>query len=158
MHLNYKLSQSEVVKAMQLNSQFSKKSLALFAAIAFALLLLGSMSNLASLFYSGVVGGVIGACVVFYLLVPWAAKRQYKTDPYYAHEISLSVSEHGLEFKSHDWESELKWSDIQRWKHSKGMYLLYVARNRFYMVPERSLPDPSQLSTQLTTHLGQKLA
>ncbi len=158
MRANYKLTQGEVVKAMQLNSQFSKTILVIFVAVALALLFLEWTIGFAGLIYYVLGGAIIGACTVLYLMVPWSAKKQYLNDPYYAHEISLNLSESGLELKSHDWEAPLKWSDLQQWKHGKGMYLLYIDSNVFYMVPERALPDSELFAAQITTHLGPKFA
>ena len=145
MSCSYKLTESEVVKAMQLHGRGTNKTLVVLSIVGFALILLGAFTDYKAIGFGGAVGGFIGYFAVLYLLIPFNAKRQYKQHRALKNEIHMALSEQGINFKSESGESKLQWSDIHKWKNGKGIYLLYITSNMFHMVPSRALSSENEL-------------
>jgi len=154
MSCSYKLTEPEVVKAMQLHGRGTNKSLVALSIIGFILLLLGVFTDYKAIGFGGAIGGFIGYFAVLYLLIPFNAKRQYKQHRALRDEIHMTLSEQGIDFKSEFGESRLQWSDIHKWKNGKGMYLLYITSNMFHMVPSRALSAENELSELLNQNVG----
>jgi hypothetical protein len=91
---------------------------------------------------------------VLLLLVPFTAKKQFKQNPTLRNEISMVLSEQGVKFKSDSAESKLKWNEILKWKFAHGIYLLYITKIVFYIVPSRALSDENELLSMLIKHVG----
>lgn len=158
MNCSYKLTEAEVVSAMQLNGRGSNKILTALVTVGTALLFVGIFTEYKALGFGGGVGGIIGYFAVLLLLIPFNAKRQYRQHRALRNEITMLLSEQGINFKSESGESKLKWSDIHKWKCGKGIYLLYITSNMFHMVPLRALSNESELSKLLGEHVGPKKA
>jgi hypothetical protein len=95
---------------------------------------------------------------VLLLLVPFTAKKQFEQNTTLKNEISMELTEQGVTLKSGPAETELLWSKIHKWKFDHGIYLLYVTKNIFYIVPSRALTDETALATMLNNHVGPKKA
>lgn len=158
MNCSYKLTKPEVVRAMQFHGRGTNKILVALAIIAVSLLLLGFFTEYKAIGFGGAIGGFVGYFAMLFLLIPFNAKRQYKQHRALRNEISMLLSEQGINFKSESGESKLQWSDIHRWKYSKGIYLLYITSNMFHIVPSRVLSNKCELSNLLNEHVGPKKA
>ena len=158
MSCSYKLTEVEVVKAMQLHGRGTNKTLALLSIVGVALVLLGIFTDYKAVGFGGALGGLIGYFAVLYLLIPFNAKRQYKQHRALKNEIRMALSEHGIYFKSESGESKLQWGDIHKWKNGNGVYLLYITSNMFHMVPSRALSNENELLKLLSENVGARTA
>jgi len=158
MNCSFKLSEAEVVRAMQLHGKGTLKTLAALSSLLVVLLLVGIFTSYKGIGFSGAIGGIAGYYASLYLLIPFHAKRQYRQRRGIRNEIFMSTSGHGINFKGESGESKLLWSDIHKWKVGKGIYLLYVSSNMYHMVPCRALSNENELSTLLNEHVGSKVA
>ena len=154
MNCSYKLTEPEVIRAMQLHGRGTNKTLVALSIVGIVLVLLGIVTDYKAIGFGGAVGGLIGYFAVLYLLIPLNAKRQYKQHRALKNEISMVLSDQGVNFKSESGESKLQWSDIHKWKNGKGIYLLYITSNMFHMVPSRALSNENELSTLLSENVG----
>ena len=68
----------------------------------------------------------------------------------------MLLSEQGINCKSDYGESKLQWTDIYQWKYAKGIYLLYITSNMFYIVPSRVLTSEADMNILLTNNIGPK--
>ena len=154
----YKLTEAEVVSAMQLNGRGSNQTLVALVLISVALVLVGIFTEHKAIGFGGAVGSFIGYFAVLLILIPFNAKRQYRQYRALRNEITMLLSEQGINFKSEYGESKLQWCDIHKWKYGKGIYLLYITSNMFHMVPSRALSNESELRKLLGEHIGPKKA
>jgi hypothetical protein len=146
MSCSYKLTEAEVVKAMQLHGRGTNKTLVALSIVGVALMPLGIFTDYKAIGFGGAVGGLIGYFAVLHLLIPFNAKRQYKQHRALKNEIRMALSEQGIDFQGESGESKLQWGDIHKWKNGNGVYLLYITSNMFHMVPSRALPNENELS------------
>jgi hypothetical protein len=153
MNTSYKLSEPDVV-AMQLNGRGSKSTLIILLLIGTALVLLGLFTGHEVIYFGAVISGIVVYFAVLLLLVPFTAKKQFKQNPTLRNEISMELSELGVNFKSDSAESNLQWNEILKWKFAHGIYLLYITKNVFYIVPSRALSDETALVSVLSKHVG----
>jgi len=158
MTCSYKLTEAEVVSAMQLNGRGSNITLVALVLVCVALVLVGFFTEYKAIGFGGAVGGVVGYFSVLFILIPFNAKRQYRQHRALRNEITMLLSEEGIDFKSESGESKLQWCDFHKWKYGKGIYLLYITSNMFHMVPSRALSSESELSKLLGEHVGPKKA
>ena len=158
MECSYTLSESEVVKAMQLHGRGTNRTLAVLSVVGVALILLGIFTELKTIGFGGAIGGLVGYFVSVFLVIPFNAKRQFKQNRSLRGEMTLSLSEQEIDFKAETGESKLQWSDIRKWKEGGGMYLLYITSNMFHMVPSRVINNENELSNLLIKHVGPKKA
>jgi len=157
MTCSYKLTEAEVISAMQLNGRGSNKTLVVLVIIGVVLIFVGVYTEQKSILFASV-GGLVGYFLVLFLLIPFNAKRQYRQHRALKNEIFMLLSEQGINFKSESGESKLQWSDIHKWKYGKGIYLLYVTSNMFHIIPSRSLSNEIELKKLLSEHVGSKKA
>lgn len=158
MECSYTLTESEVVKSLQLHGRGENRTLIVLAIVGVALVLLGILTDLKAIGFGGAMGGLIGYFATVFLIIPFNAKRQYKQNRSLRGEMHLSLSEQSVSFKAETGESKLQWSDIDKWKHRGGIYLLYITSNMFHMVPSRALENENGLSNLLLKHVGIKKA
>jgi len=158
MSCSYKLTQPEVVRAMQLHGRGNNRTLVVLSIVGIALVLIGVLTDYKAIGFGGSIGGIIGYFAVLYLLIPFNAKRQYKQLRALKNEIHMTLSPQGIDFKSESGESKLQWDDIHKWKSANGVYLLYVTSNMFHTVPSRALPNENELSRLLTENVGARTA
>jgi hypothetical protein len=158
MSCSYILTESEVVKAMQLHGRGANKTLVVLSIAGISLMLLGALTNYRAIGFGGAIGGLFGYFVVLYLLIPFNAKRQYKQQRALRNEISMALSVQGINFESESGESKLQWEDIHKWKKGKGVFLLYITSNMFHIVPSRALSNENELSILLTKNIGPRKA
>lgn len=153
---SYKLTEAEAVSAMQLNGRGSNKTLLVLALVCIVLVLVGFFTEHKAISFGGAVGGLIGYFTALHILIPLNAKRQYRQQRGLRNEITMLLSEQGINFKSESEESKLQWCDILKWKFSKDIYLLYITSNIFHVVPSRALSNESELRKLLGEHIGPK--
>jgi len=154
MNCSYKLTEPEVIRAMQLHGRGTNKTLVALSIVGVALVFLGAFTDYKAIGFGGVIGGFIGYFAVLYLLIPFNAKRQYKQHRALRNEISIALAGQGINIKSESGESRLQWNDIHKWKNGNGIYLLYITSNMFHMVPSRALSSKNELSKLLTENVG----
>lgn len=154
MNCSYKLTETEVVSAMQLHGRGSNKTLLMLSIAAIALVLLGALTDFGAIGFAGAISGLFGYFAVLYLIIPFNAKRQYKQHAALRSEMTLSVSQQGISFKNKSGESTLQWDEIDKWKRGKGVILLYISSNMFHMVPSRALSNEDEFSILLTEKIG----
>lgn len=158
MSCSYKLSETEVVKAMQLHGRGSNMTLTVLVMIGVALSLVALLTKYKALGVVAVSGGVIGYLSVQYILAPIRAKKQYRQSRALRNEITMSLAAHGIDFTSESGESRLKWSDIHRWKFGSGVYLLYITSSMFHIVPEKAISNKNEFNDLLNANVGAKCA
>ena len=122
------------------------------------LVLLGVITEYKAIGFGGVAGGAVGYCTVLFLVIPFNAKKQYEQNRALRAELSMHLSENGISFGAETGESNLKWSDIHKWKYGGGIYLLYITSNMFHMVPSRALVNEKELTKLLSEYIGPKKA
>jgi hypothetical protein len=145
-----------MIKAMRLHGRGSNAALAVLAVVGFSLILVGLFTDYKAIGFGGSIGGLVGYIVVLYLLIPFNAKRQYRQNRSLRHEISMSLSDQGIEFKSESGTSKLQWTDIHKWKYANGVFLLYITSNMFHVVPLTALPNETELLKLLNENIGPK--
>ncbi|MCF6262717.1 MAG: YcxB family protein [Xanthomonadales bacterium] len=158
MDCSYKLSELENVQAMQLHGRGARNTLIILIFIGIILILAAIFTEYKIIATGSVVGGVSGYFLVLFCLIPFNAKKQYKQNRALRNEITMEITEQGVNFKSESGESKLKWSDIHKWKSSGEIYLLYITSNMFHMVPSRALPNEEMLEMLLNNNIGGKKA
>lgn len=158
MDISYTLTESEVIKAMQLHGRGGNRTLAVLALFGLALVLLGYYTEYKTIGFGGAIGGFVGYFMALFLIIPFNAKRQYKQNRSLRSAISIHLSEQELSFKAETGESNFQWSDIHKWKHGRGVYILYITSNMFHIVPSRVLEKENELVTLLANHVGPKKA
>jgi hypothetical protein len=156
MKVKYKLTEQEVIKAMKFHGRGSNKMLIFLTLAALFLLFVGFFTEHKVAGFVGFVGEVVGYFSVLLLLIPAKAKKQYKQNKVLRNSIKLTIREDGVSFKNELGESTLQWSDIQKWKYSGEIYLLYISNNMFHIVPSKSLSSECDFSKILSEHIGQK--
>ena len=158
MECSYTLTESEVVKSLQLHGRGTNATLMVLSIIGIALILLGIFTEWKTIGFGGALGGIIGYFATVYLIIPFNAKRQFKQNRALRGEMVLSLSEQEVGLKAETGESKLQWGDVHKWKHSGGIYLLYITSNMFHMIPSRALDDENELSNLLLKHVGLRKA
>lgn len=154
MDCRYRLTESEVINAMQVHGRSSQRARAALCVAGIALVLLSALTHYTLIGFGGVVGGLIGYIAVLYLLIPFKARKHYRQYRALREKISMTLTEQGIAFRSEAGESRLHWNDIHQWKNGNGLFLLYVTSNMFHMVPSRALADENALSGILYEHIG----
>ena len=150
----YKLSKSEVIKAMQLHCKGTRRTIKAASILGAALLLVGYFTEYKTFGYGSAVGGLLGYFTVLFLLIPINASRRFDLHRTLNAEISFFISEQGIRFKSEMGENKIQWSDIRKWRYGKGMYLFYINNSMFHMIPSRVLSDESELCYFLNKFAG----
>ncbi len=153
---SYKLTESDVINAMQLHGRGSNKTLFILIIVGIALVFVGIFTEHKELGFGGAIGGGIGYFSVLFLLIPFKAKKHYRQHKTLRNEITMLLSEHGINFKSESGESKLHWSDVHKWKHGKDVYLLYITSDMFHMVPSRALTNEKDFCKLLSKYIGPK--
>lgn len=156
MNCSYKLSEAEIVKAMQLHGRGAKSTLIILSVIGIILVLIAVLTDHKIIAIATLVGGVLGYFIVLLGFIPFNAKKQYKQNRAMRNEITMEMSDQGINFKSESGESKLKWNDIHQWKSSGGIYLLYITSNMFQMIPSRALESEEGLEAFLNKNVGRK--
>ncbi|PCI47466.1 MAG: hypothetical protein COB51_05925 [Moraxellaceae bacterium] len=150
----YKLSKSEVIKAMQLHCKGTRRTIKAASILGGMLLLIGYFTEYKTFGYGSAVGGFLGYFAVLFLLIPINASRRFDVHRTLNAEISFFISEQGIRFKSEVGENKLQWSDIRKWRYGKGMYLFYINNSMFHMIPSRVLSDDNELCYFLNKYAG----
>ncbi len=158
MNCNYKLSEAETVKAMQLHGRGAKSTLIILCVMGIILVLTAVFTEYKVIAISSLVGGVLGYFLVLFGLIPFNAKKQYKQNRALRNKITMEMTDQGVNFKSESGESKLKWNDIHKWKFSSGVYLLYITSNMFHMIPSRVLQNKETFEAFLNNNVGEKKA
>jgi hypothetical protein len=156
MQIKYKLTEQEVIKAMQFHGRGSNKMLIFLTIAALFLLFTGLFTEHKVAGFLGFIGEVVGYFSVLFFLIPAKAKKQYKLNRVLRNNIKLSILDDGFKFKNEIGESKLHWADIQKWKYSGEIYLLYISSNMFHIVPSKAFPSDCDLSKILSEHVGPK--
>jgi len=154
MNCSYTLTQSELVKAMQVHGKGTKRTRVVLALVFFGLVLLGAFTQFTVLCLGAAVGGTIGYFSVLFLVIPFNARKQYNQNRGLRSEMTAQISEDVVYFKAHTGESKLQWNDIHKWKYGGGMYLLYITSNMFHMVPTRAVENKNELDQLLSRSVG----
>ena len=158
MMCNYKLTEAEIVSAMQLNGRGSKNMLIVLVMVCVALVLVGIFTEYKLISFGSAIGSLVGYFLILFILIPFRAKRQYRQHRALRNETTMLLSEQGINFKSESGENKLQWCDIHKWGYGNGIYLLYITSNMFYIVPARALSNTSELNTLLEKNIGPKKA
>lgn len=154
MNCSYNLTESEVVKAMQLHGEGSRIILWILGITGVALAVAGTVSEYRIVLWGALICGIIGYFSTLFISIPRNAKNQFKQNRALRNEISMEVSAQGINFKSASGESKLIWSDIHKWKQGNGLYLLYITNTMFHMVPARALENHELLLRTLVEKIG----
>ena len=154
MNCNYQLSKTDVIKAMQLHCKGTRRIYKAASILGGCLLLIGYFTEYKTFGYGSVVGGLLGYFSVLFLFIPINASRRFDIHRTLNAEISFSMSEQGIRFKSEVGENKLQWADIRKWRYGKGMYLFYINNSMFHMIPSRVLSDDSELCYFLNKYAG----
>ena len=154
MNFSYLLAESEVIKAMQLHSRGSLNTMALLITVAAALLFLGLFTELGVIGLAGAIGGVCGYFSVLIIFVPLRAKRAYAENRALRTKIVVDLTESEVTFHTLSGESKLQWQDILNWKKGGGMYLLYLTKSIFLMVPSRAVGEEGKFKEFLERFIG----
>lgn len=156
MECSYKLTESEVLKAIQVHAKPIKLFLLVLFGITLALVgILPNTENYALLF------SILFAIAYFlavFVMPSLEAKRLLKENRGFHGEVRLLFSEQSVGIKTETYECKLKWSDIHKWKYSDGIYLLYVTSNQFHIVPSRALEHENELSNLLRKYVSAQKA
>lgn|GEM_PF-6125218 len=154
MEFKFTLSEAEVIEAMKIHGWGTKKTKIILLVSFIALLGLGFMSDDKVFGFSAAVGGLGGYLLALFWVIPSKAKKQYKQNRGLRNEMAIALSETGIEVVLELGNNKFLWSDIHRWVHSKGIYLLYNTSNTFYIIPSRAVTDEVAFTQLLEQHLG----
>lgn len=153
----YSLSEKEVVKSMQLHAKATKNVMSALVASGVFLILISVFTQYYVIASIALVGGIIGYCVVYYLITPFNAKKQYAQNRALRCEVELSLTDKHLTHGSEFGVNTLLWEDIHYWKSTSQIYLLYITNNSFYMLPTRVVSNNDALQLLLNNHIGKRI-
>ena len=94
---------------------------------------------------------------LFFLYLPWKAKRTYRQLKALAEPVTLEARDDGLFYQRERSQGLVPWSHICKWRHNKTLLLLYPASNMYMMVPSHFFPSPEAFDEFIATvkgHLG----
>src|ERR1700754_1842440 len=72
-----------------------------------------------------------------FILIPRNVRRSYSQRKDLHHEISMVITNAGIESHTERGNSMKPWSDYLKWKEGKSVFLLYLSDQMFQMVPKR---------------------
>lgn len=79
--------------------------------------------------------------IAFLFVIPKITKRQrrstFQQQKTLQEEISIRYDTTGIHFSSSSGTFQTTWTDIVRYKHGRGLILIYEGKHLFRMVPER---------------------
>jgi hypothetical protein len=93
----------------------------------------------------------------FALLIPFLAKRNFRSYKALAESVTVEARVDGLFFRRLNGEGLLPWADIRKWRQNKRLVLVYPANNIFHMIPRRFFENDEsfkQFTALLETRVG----
>lgn len=91
-----------------------------------------------------VIFAIVYPMVLFAIIIPWRAKRNFRQHKALSEPISIEIRENGLHRKSQYGESLTPWPHIHHWRQGRRLLLLYPASNMFYIIPGHFFPSPDE--------------
>lgn len=82
-------------------------------------------------------GGVVGHYAFARLLGPWLVRRNYRKYPLMQKPFFIRTEPEGITFRTESGAVLVAWKDILKWRENEEFLLLYVAPNRYHIVPRR---------------------
>lgn len=159
----YRISESEYVSVMQLDSKPTHRALMVYLVVAtllFLLILFTLEKHRVFSAIGGLVGGTLGILAVQYVAVPVLARRQYRKYEFLRGELTLEISTEGIKMSAENGESKLPWKHMLKWRQSDKFILIYVLPKLFYIVPKTLADkgfDVAGLVEKLHKHIGQPI-
>lgn len=149
MEFKYVLTESDLVTAMKLHGQGSKR-------VQVALVSLGVLLSIIAIFASYkfyailiIAGGVIGYFAVYFFVIPFQAKKQYRELKSIQSEMRLRIEDKGIMIESCIGNSNLDWSHFKKWAYNESIIIMYITSRMFYMLPRRVLENEEQFESIL---------
>lgn len=82
-------------------------------------------------------GGVVGHYAFARLLGPWLVRRNYRKYPLMQKPFFVRTEPDGITFRTENGTTVVAWKDILKWRENAEFILLYVAPNRYHIVPKQ---------------------
>jgi murein endopeptidase len=150
--IDYTIAQEELLDAIQAHqlANFTLKGLALFCAgfgvlIAVITWTFGTEGQRAAMFGSFALGGVIGlvivAAAIRWIVAPLSARRQYAQSAALCAEQTLSFDREKLYLNSELGDMRMPWGKFHKWHEGKRMILIYQNAQMFNLIPKRALSE-----------------
>jgi hypothetical protein len=95
--------------------------------------------------------------VLYYIVVPWGARRVFKQQKSLHHPTSFIFTEHGMKAENHQGQCVIQWSDFFKWKADSKVVLIYHSSAIFNMFPRHGFAtdaDYTAFQDLIQTHLG----
>ncbi len=144
---SYRLSESDSVQAVKLDSRPSRALLAIYAAIGLGLLLLCLTGPLKIRLIAGcaLLGGMIGEAFARHIVTPARRRRLYRRNDLLHNEFTIEISRTDIRIFSARTDVSLTADRIVRWKEGRAHILIYVARRTYFTIPKRFAVRPADL-------------
>ena len=82
-------------------------------------------------------GCLVYLAVVFFVLIPWRATKQFKQNRFLAHATDYRIDETGLLVQSDLGTTKIPWDHLHKWKENKRLILLYPTDATYFLFPRR---------------------
>ena len=89
----------------------------------------------------GGAAGIIWLLVYVYLLLPRRAETLFREQSSLAEEMTLSLSEEGIEVEQASGVYRCTWANIVKWSEDKDLFLVYPTRYMMIWFPKLALKD-----------------
>jgi len=103
-------------------------------------------------------GIVVGIACYFLILLPWQARRNYRSYRALSEPVAFEARPEGILTRSQTGEGLRPWDHFLMWRQSDKMLLVYLASNAFCVIPTHffeSSESRAAFVALLEEHLGQ---
>ena len=157
MQASFTLTEGEYVKANQLFTKPSRKTLFIYAVagIALATIALGAGSPALRIGAIGaLVGGIFGHLFVRRIYAPSQTRKQYKACKAAQEPVCVTRQDDGINFETASGGATIEWARIVKWRENDELLLIYQAPQVYHIVPKRIGELADEISMALDEELG----
>jgi uncharacterized membrane protein len=92
------------------------------------------------------VGFAVYFSLIYYVLIPWTARRIYKQQKALHDPFTLELAEEELKLVSPRGSACMKYKDFHKWKMNEKAILLYHSDAIYHVIPSRVFPSEAERS------------
>lgn len=99
----------------------------------------------------------IYVALLFYVFMPWNARRVFKQQKTLHDPFTMELTEEGLFVDSTRGTLRMAWKDFHKWKINQKLILIYHSERMYNLIPARAFTNDAERQTVLTlieSHLG----
>ena len=158
----FTITHDEYIRAMRryykTKLQVKRDLLGGVIAISCGVYLLNTIETVTLAWFSIVAGVVLVSLVIYAIYV--LPRLMYRSQPKLKDEYRLEFRDDGIEFKTKEIDSNLKWSVYHSWLRDSEFYLLYHGTRDVSVIPRRSFAngDDELLKDMLSRAIGPPLS